>query len=72
MSENQEDYDDSNYNGRSMFDDGPVEPTAASDDWRETAQDLSEQAREWVTTHPFAALGIAVATGFAVGRLVRR
>lgn len=68
MNDEQHNYDDTNYNGNAVFD---AEPTNPTDDWRETAQQMGDQAREWVTTHPFAALGIAVATGFAVGRLVR-
>jgi ElaB/YqjD/DUF883 family membrane-anchored ribosome-binding protein len=38
----------------------------------EEARRLLERGHEWVQEHPFAALGIAAATGFIVGRVVRR
>ena len=36
-----------------------------------TARELASRAREWVSGNPFAALGIAVGTGFLVGRAMR-
>jgi hypothetical protein len=56
----------------------PDPPTSASvspGDEPSSQLDLAqaaEVARAWVTEHPLAALGLAVATGFLVGRLVRR
>lgn len=35
------------------------------------ARELAHRAREWVAANPFAALGIAVGTGFLVGRAMR-
>jgi len=35
------------------------------------ARELALRARVWVTSNPFAALGIAVGTGFLVGRAMR-
>lgn len=34
-------------------------------------RELAEKAREWVVANPFAALGIAVGTGFLFGRAMR-
>lgn len=34
-------------------------------------RELAEKARDWVVANPFAALGIAVGTGFLFGRAVR-
>jgi ElaB/YqjD/DUF883 family membrane-anchored ribosome-binding protein len=41
-------------------------------DFESQARRVSEWTREQVFAHPFAALGIAVAAGFVVGRLVSR
>jgi ElaB/YqjD/DUF883 family membrane-anchored ribosome-binding protein len=35
------------------------------------ARELAGRAREWIAGNPFAALGIAVGTGFLVGRAMR-
>jgi ElaB/YqjD/DUF883 family membrane-anchored ribosome-binding protein len=35
------------------------------------ARVLAGHAREWIADNPFAALGIAVGTGFLVGRAMR-
>lgn len=40
--------------------------------WRDQALLRLEDARTWVRANPLPALGIAVATGFVVGRMVRR
>ena len=55
----------------------PDHPTAERVDARPDVdthklEQMSEQARAWVSEHPVAALGIALAAGFAVGRVVRR
>jgi hypothetical protein len=34
-------------------------------------RELAEKARDWVVANPFAALGIAVGTGFLFGRAMR-
>lgn len=34
-------------------------------------REIAEKARDWVVANPFAALGIAVGTGFLFGRAVR-
>lgn len=69
-----QDQEDPNYNGRSVFEGEIADALGAErfENWKESAQQWSEQAREWIMGHPFAALGIAVAAGFAVGRVVRR
>lgn len=35
------------------------------------ARELGRKARDWVALNPFAALGIAVVTGFIAGRAMR-
>ena len=69
-----QDQEDPNFNGRSVFEGGVAEALGEErfENWKETAQQWSEHAREWIMGHPFAALGIAVAAGFTVGRVVRR
>ena len=34
-------------------------------------RELADKAKEWVVANPFAALGIAVGTGFLFGRAMR-
>lgn len=52
---------------RARFDDEGGISSYLSDDMMEAVQ----RARVWVIGNPFAALGIAVATGFVVGRVFR-
>jgi len=40
--------------------------------WQETAQEQLDKARKWVRSNPLPALGIALATGFVVGKVFRR
>lgn len=40
-------------------------------DWRRDAEELGQRARVFVSENPLAALGIALAAGFVVGRIVR-
>lgn len=35
------------------------------------ARELAHRARVWIAANPFGALGIAVGTGFLVGRVMR-
>jgi hypothetical protein len=52
--------------------DGGPSQDATQASWRGQADELSHRVREFVTQHPLPALGIAVAAGFLVGRIVRR
>lgn len=45
-------------------DDGPA--------WLDDAGRMAERARAWAVSNPFAAIGIALAAGFMVGRVARR
>lgn len=41
-------------------------------DWRRDAEVFTQRARVFVADNPLAALGIALAAGFVVGRIVRK
>ena len=40
--------------------------------WLDDAQRMAQRARVWVIGNPFAAMGVALAAGFLVGRVARR
>ena len=40
--------------------------------WLDEAQRMAERARDWVMDNPLAAVGVALTTGFLVGRIARR
>lgn len=40
--------------------------------WLEDAGQMAARARAWAVSNPFAAIGIALAAGFMVGRIARR
>lgn len=63
---------DGNSSARSGQDDEPDYPDANANDWQHNVQDFAHEARIWIADHPFAALGVAVAAGFLVGRIKRR
>jgi ElaB/YqjD/DUF883 family membrane-anchored ribosome-binding protein len=46
--------------------------TKAASRFADSAADATARARLFVMEHPLAAIGIAVAAGFVVGRLIRR
>lgn len=43
-----------------------------STDWRALAEERLQLVRQWTKDNPVAALGIALGTGFVVGRMLRR
>lgn len=45
--------------------------STGSSDLSRSARELARRARDFVADNPFAALGIAVGTGFLVGRAMR-
>jgi len=73
-----DDNDHSNRADRDVFEpyEGNDLDEADSDDaelrWRVAVEQFAHQARRWVSEHPFAALSVAILTGFAVGRVARR
>ncbi len=58
-----------------QFTDTPPSPGdigAREAEWKQLAHDRYLLARAWVRDNPVPAIGIAVATGFVVGRIFRR
>lgn len=56
---------------------GDSGPSASPDadslaDLKDRASERIELARSWIQQNPLPALGIALATGFVIGRIVRR
>ena len=56
-------------NAASFIDD---DDDAREPEWKQRAQEGLLAARAWVRENPLPAIGIAVATGFVVGRIFRR
>lgn len=53
---------------RQLEDDKTIDVTQ----WRDVAEARMDQVREWARANPIAAVGIALGTGFVIGRMFRR
>jgi len=52
--------------------DDSISPDEFEPSWQDVAQQQLAVVRTWVRQNPLPALGIALASGFVVGRMMRR